>query len=115
AMIAPGDEAMRGLEAVVLPLEERAVGPALALATRLRDQGMAVGLEPAGRSLKALLRAADRRRARLALILGEDELRAGRATVRDLARHEDRPQALPLDASGRELAEQVRTVSGAGA
>jgi histidyl-tRNA synthetase len=105
AMVAPGEEAEApGPTAVVLPLEARAVGPALALATRLRDQGMTVSLEPAGRSLKALLRAADRRQARFALILGEEELRAGRATVRDLARHEDRRQAVGLDAPGPELA-----------
>ena len=91
----------------ILPLEPRAVGPALALATRLRDEGLVVALEPAGRSLKALLRAADRRGARLALILGDEELRAGRATVRDLARHEDRRQAVGLDAAGPELARSL--------
>ncbi len=101
--------------AVVLPLDARAVGPALALSTRLRDQGIAVWLEAAGRSLKAMLRAADRRRARLAVILGEDELRAGRATIRDLERHEDRRQVLSLDAPGAEVAETVRTLLGADA
>ena len=112
AMVAPGEPATPLVEAVVLPLEPRAVGPALALATRLRDQGMSVGLEPAGRSLKALLRAADRRGARLAVIVGEDELRAGRATVRDLARHADRPQALALDTPAPMLAEQVQALLG---
>ena len=73
-------------DAVVLPLAARAEGPALGLATRLRREGLAVDLEPAGRSLKALLRAADRRGARAAVILGDDELAAGRATVRDLVR-----------------------------
>src|SRR5581483_6257141 len=96
AMVTPGAEAVAaGPMAVVLPLDARGVGPALRIATRLRDQHAAVGLEPAGRSLKALLRAADRRRARLAVIIGDDELQAGRATVRDLARHEDRRHALP--------------------
>jgi histidyl-tRNA synthetase len=94
--------------AVVLPLEAKGVASALRLATRLRDEGLAVGLEPSGRSLKALLRAADRRRARLAIIVGEDELAQGRATVRDLARHEDRRHALALDAPGPELARSVR-------
>jgi histidyl-tRNA synthetase len=97
-----------GPAAAVLPLDERGVGPALALATRLRDEGLVVDLEPAGRSLKALLRTADRRSVRVALILGEDELRAGRATVRDLVRRADRRQAIPLDAPGPELARHVR-------
>ena len=97
-----------GPVAVVLPLHPAGVAPGLRLATRLRDQGLAIGLEPSGRSLKALLRVADRRRARLAIIVGEDELAQGRATVRDLVRHEDRRHALALDAPGPELARSVR-------
>jgi histidyl-tRNA synthetase len=104
----------RGPDAMILPLEERAVAPALHLATALRDQGVAVELEPAGRSLKALLRSADRRGARLAVILGEDELRTRHATVRDLARREDRRQALAFDAPGSELAQTVRALVAAG-
>jgi histidyl-tRNA synthetase len=105
AMVAPGsDDAGRSPRASILPLEKRAVAPALAIATGLRDQGVAVDLEPAGRSLKALLRAADRRGARVAIILGDEELAAGRASVRDLARHEDKRQILPFDASAAELA-----------
>jgi histidyl-tRNA synthetase len=68
---------------------------------------MAVDVEPAGRSLKALLRTADKRGARLAILLGDDELAAGRATVRDLVRHEDRRQALPFEAPASELARLV--------
>ena len=100
--------------AAILPLDARAVGPALSLATRLRDQGVVVTLEPAGRSLKGLLRAADRRHARLAVILGEDELKAGRATVRDLERHEDRPRVLGLDTPGPELARSLHEMIGGG-
>jgi histidyl-tRNA synthetase len=99
-------------DAVVLPLAARAEGPALGLATRLRREGLAVDLEPAGRSLKALLRAADRRGARVAVIVGEDELTAGRATVRDLVRHVDRRQALALDAGGPALGEALRGLLG---
>jgi histidyl-tRNA synthetase len=116
AMVAPerpGEGS--ALAAVILPLEPSAVGPALTLATRLRDQGIAVALEPPGRSLKALLRAADRRRARLAVILGEEELRAGRATVRDLLHHEDHRQALALDVPEADLARSVQAMLGAGA
>jgi len=115
AMAAPeAEDEAPGPAALILPLAARAVGPALTLATRLRDGGLAVGLEPAGRSLKALLRTADRRRARLAVILGEEELEAGRATVRDLVRHQDRRQFLPLDASGPELVRSVQAMIGGG-
>jgi histidyl-tRNA synthetase len=115
AIASTAEGAGTGTAAVVLPLDARAVGPALALATRLRDQGIAVWLEGAGRSLKAMLRAADRRHARLAVIIGEDELRAGRATIRDLERHEDRRQVLALDATGAELAHAIRGLLGADA
>jgi histidyl-tRNA synthetase len=108
AMAAGHVETAAGPIAVILPLAAEAVDPALALATRLRDEGLWVGLEPPGRSLRALLRAADRQRARLAVIVGADELAAGRATVRDLARHEDHRAALALDAPGAALAARLR-------
>lgn len=115
AMIVRSDEHVRPTPSVVvLPLEERAVGPALALTRRLRRERLAVGLEPTGRSLRALLRAADKRRVRLAVIVGEDELRAGRATIRDLVRREDRPHVLPLDGAGAELAAAIRALAGEG-
>jgi histidyl-tRNA synthetase len=94
--------------AVILPLDERATAPALDVATRLRREGLQVIVEAAGRTMKSLLRAADRQRAGVAVIIGEDELRAGRATIRNLVRREDRPQVLPLDAPGPELARLVR-------
>src|SRR5438876_1044908 len=115
AMVAPEVEAEApGPTALILPLDVQAVGPALALATRLRDGGLAVGLEPAGRSLKALLRIADRRHARLAVMLGEEEVRAGRATVRDLVQHQDRRQVLPLEAGGPELVRALQAMIGGG-
>jgi histidyl-tRNA synthetase len=92
----------------VLPLVSEATGPALSIATRLREGGLHVLLEPAGRSVKALLRTADRRQARLVLLLGGDELAAGRATVRDLARGIDHPCAVPLDLGTAELVRWVR-------
>ena len=110
ALVTAADaEAAPGPDAVILPLADAAVAPALSLATRLRDQGLSVGLEPAGRSLKSLLRAADKQRARLAVILGEDELKSGRATVRDLARGEDRRDAFDLAAPGADLARWMQT------
>ena len=114
AMATPAaKDAAPGPAALVLPLEPRAVAPALRLATQLRDEGLVVAVEPAGRSLKALLGVANRRRARLAVILGPDELAAGRATVRDLASSADRRQALDLGAPGAELARWVRAEVGA--
>jgi histidyl-tRNA synthetase len=113
AMVAPGrEDTGQRPTAFILPLEPRAVGAALTIARGLRDQGLAVEVEPAGRSLRALLRAADKRGARLAIILGEEELAARRATVRDLARHEDRRQVLPFDAPASDLARLVGDLVG---
>jgi histidyl-tRNA synthetase len=92
----------------ILPLVAEAAGPALSIATRLRAGGITVLLEPPGRSLKALLRNANRRQARAALLLGGDELAAGRGTVRDLVRGVDHRLALPLDAGASELVRWVR-------
>jgi histidyl-tRNA synthetase len=112
AMIVPAQGEMRPPVAVVLPLTDAAVGPALALATRMRDEGMAVEIGPTGRSLKARLRAADRRQARLAVLLGEEELRVGRASVRDLARHQDTSHVLGLEAPGPDLVRCVHALVG---
>ena len=90
------DEA--GPAAIVLPLDAGGVAPALRVATRLRDEGLADRARAGGRSLKALLRVADRRRARLAIIVGEDELRRGARPCATSPRHADHRQALALDA-----------------
>ncbi len=56
----------------------------LALAEELREAGVRVENNCGGGGLKNQLKRADRSRARFALVLGEDELAAGRVTVKDL-------------------------------
>jgi len=60
----------------------RAVWPWLA---ELRRRGAAAEWDYEGRSLKSQLRRADRLGARLVVILGENELAAGVAQLRDMA------------------------------
>jgi histidyl-tRNA synthetase len=50
----------------------------------LRKHGFAVGRAFDGRSMKAQMKVADKSGARLALILGEQELAANEITIRDL-------------------------------
>ncbi|HFC96998.1 MAG TPA: histidine--tRNA ligase [Thermosulfurimonas dismutans] len=69
----------------IAPLGEEARRWAFRLAALLRDRGLKVESDYEGRSLKALLRQADRLSARWALILGEQELQEQRALLRDLA------------------------------
>ena len=67
----------------IVPLGARAEAAALALAQQLRHQGYTVELTYRG-SLSKRLKRADQARAAAAVILGEDEMERGVATVRDL-------------------------------
>jgi histidyl-tRNA synthetase len=67
------------------PLGEAAVAWAVQTAQQLRELGMAVEMDLLNRGLKAQLREANRQQARFAVIVGDNELQAQRATVRDLA------------------------------
>jgi histidyl-tRNA synthetase len=96
----------------ILPLAADAAPMALSMATRLRDGGIHVVLEPPGRSVKAMLRTADRRHAGLAVLLGPDELAAGRATVRDLVRGADHRLALSLASTTGDLLGWIREHAG---
>jgi histidyl-tRNA synthetase len=87
-------------EACVIPLSDAAAAPAFQLARRLRATGMRCELEPAGRSVKSAMRRADKLGAHFAVLLGDDELRAGRATVRDMRQQRDHRCVLALDADG---------------
>jgi histidyl-tRNA synthetase len=62
---------------------------AFSLAQRLRDANLATELDHQGRSLKSQLRQADKSGARLAVIVGSDELATGSVVVRDLTTHEE--------------------------
>ena len=70
---------------------------------RLRTDGISAVGEMMGRSLRAQMKSADRLGARFVLIIGEDELASGRASIRDMrsgeqtaAALEDAPQHLRL-------------------
>jgi histidyl-tRNA synthetase len=73
------------LDALVLPLVPAARAPAQALVRDLRRAGLVADLPYAERSLKGHMKAANRAAARSVVILGEQELAAGRAAVHDMA------------------------------
>ena len=75
-------------------LGEQAHTAALGLAAELRSNGLSVQVPSGARSLRAQLRAADTSRAPTAVIIGNDELAQGAATVRDLGNGEQRPVAM---------------------
>ena len=67
------------------PLGEAAVLWAVQTAALLRQNGMTVEMDLLSRGLKAQLREANRQQARFAVIVGDNELQAQRAAVRDLS------------------------------
>ncbi|MDA8393936.1 MAG: histidine--tRNA ligase [Candidatus Dormibacteraeota bacterium] len=108
AMISAPPPAPMGPELAVLsapPADQKA---AVALADRLRAAGMAVLLDAGVRGLRAKLSFAERSGVRLALILGESELRGRTVTVRRMS---GRTQAsVPLEG----LEERLRALLGTG-
>lgn len=78
------EQTTRYPEVVIIPLLEDARNQALKTASLLRQAGIACDLAGIGRSLKANLRRATRDQARLAILIGEDELAAGEVTLRFL-------------------------------
>jgi len=110
----PGIGFAMGLERLVLLLEQQdaekvrqeegifiaALGPAaldkaLVMSQALRNRGVLVGLDHAGRSLKSQMKQANKLMFRHTLIIGDDELEKGLGTLRDMTTKKQ--QDLPLD------------------
>lgn len=75
-------------------LGEKAKLAALNLTKSLHDAQIRAMFTPGDRSFKAQLKAANRSRVSFAIIIGEDELAAGQATVRDMGNSEQTQVAL---------------------
>lgn len=70
--------------AYLIALASNCMDAVIALATELRTAKIAAEVAFDGRSMKAAMKGADRSGARFAVIIGEDELAAKQATVKDL-------------------------------
>ncbi len=93
------------------PLGEAAGRFAFKLAHELRRAGARTALEPGERSLKAQLRRADKLAARFVLILGEAELAAGLAPLKELAGGGQTQVAISDPATtGREIITSIKAV-----
>ncbi len=79
------------------------------MAHSMRQQGLAVVMDYAGRSLKSQMKQADRHNSRFVLIIGDDELAKGQAVLRDMESHEQVDIALSenLAAWSATLAEKI--------
>ncbi len=72
------------LNCFIAVLGEKAQKTALTLATQLRRKGVRVEVDHTGGSLKSQLRRADKQGARYVMMLGDKEIKSGRAIVRDM-------------------------------
>jgi histidyl-tRNA synthetase len=84
------------IKALVLPLAPAAQSVAVRLVRDLRRAGLAADQPYAERSLRGHMKAAARTGARAVVFVGDEELAAGQASVRDMSAHEQR--RVPLDA-----------------
>ena len=85
ALAEPAEEFEPVLALFIAVLGEKAQAWALPVVHRLRMQGVRAELEHRSASLKAQLKRADALKARLALIVGDNELQSGKLVLRDLA------------------------------
>jgi len=95
----------------IAPLGVEAESQAFVLARRLRLAGYRVELESGGRGLKTQMRRADKLNTRYVLILGENELAAGKGTVRDMQAKTDRSLAVDLSLPAQDLIDAIRNIS----
>ncbi|MCI0706381.1 MAG: histidine--tRNA ligase [Ignavibacteriae bacterium] len=78
----PKDEA--GPVLFFVALDNSSLTWAFAEATKLRAKGIAVELDYLGRSVKAQMREANRQNARYVVVVGETELKSGKAKLKDM-------------------------------
>ncbi|MBE0428339.1 MAG: histidine--tRNA ligase [Thermoleophilia bacterium] len=95
-----------GVEVYFMILDERARSAGMAALDQVRGLGIAADIEYAGRKATGQMKQAARLGARYAVILGEEELSAGVATVRDM--HTRGQEQVDLDAVVEFLAGKLR-------
>ena len=81
----------------IAPLGAGAVNACFAMALKLRTGGVAVETDLVGRGLKAQMKYADKLRARTVLVLGDNELEAGVARLKDMETGEQTEVSLAGD------------------
>jgi histidyl-tRNA synthetase len=85
AIAEPAENFEPAVSVFFAPMDPAALAYALPIAHRLRTVGIRVEIEHRTASLKAQLKRADKLRARLAVIVGGNEVASGKLTVKDLA------------------------------
>ena len=83
------------IDVYVAPLGEAAKAVCFKLVHSLRQRGLIVETDYLSKSMKAQMKTADKNNARYTVIIGDDELAKGEATVRDMAASSQ--ENVPLD------------------
>ena len=100
----PGSQPSHGpVQVYVVALGEEAARAAFGIVTDMRTAGIGAEMDLGGRGMKGQMKGADRSGARFAVILGDEELAAREATIRDMTSGEQ--TRVPLD----DIVESVRT------
>ena len=89
----------------IAALGEKAQLKAFELANRLHLEGIKAEIDYEGRSLKAQMRRANKLNSRYVLIIGEEELKSGRATLRNMTRKDQ--EEIRLDEAVKEIKGRV--------
>jgi len=110
AMLAPAFEPERRCDVFLLPLVPGALDAALRLQRELRGTGARALLDTEGRSFKSRMKLADKLGARFAAILGEDEMRRGAWSVRDMAASSQ--EDVPFERALAHLKEKLEKANG---
>jgi histidyl-tRNA synthetase len=91
------------VEVYVVSLGDEAARAAFGIVTDLRSAGIGAEMDLVGRGMKGQMKGADRSGARFAVIMGDEELAAGEATLRDMTSGDQK--RVPFG----EILESVRT------
>lgn len=94
-LITPETAAPSGVQIFIAPLGEEARREAIRISHQLNREGVKTMIDYEGRSLKAQLRRANKYGARYVLIIGEDELKQGTVTWRDMSLQSQQPIPFP--------------------
>lgn len=73
------------LQLYIAPMNESVLPFAFALAGKLRSQGIQTEVELTRRSVKAMMREANRKAARYVTVIGDDEVSSGRLSVKNMS------------------------------
>jgi histidyl-tRNA synthetase len=104
-LIVPEEHQSRAPSVFIAALGNEPQQEAFRVGFKLNRAGMRTMMDYEGRSLKAQMRRADKFGARYVLILGEDELRSGTATLRDM--EDGRQEEVPLSSIFEQLIKRV--------